>query len=247
MRKSDKIKNFKKVNLLTEQRYLQTKNIITESSYYGMDESGLGISGSEIDIDGITDALVATTLHGGDDNTVYLRAKDSLADSNDQVKGEFYTMLANKMDANNLTSQAQQYRSIAQQFQGELEEGMFSNMFDRGDNSKNEAINEVDRYDFKRLFAQVGGTQYSDPKIAMGRIEEAKKQMPKVAELLPELFKLKNSGYYVNASMEFNGQRINGVIPSCFELLLAEHSTLEDNYAKVKIKEMINQGGLRPY
>jgi hypothetical protein len=29
-------------------------------------------------------------------------------------------MLANKMDANNLTSQAQQYRSITQQFRSEF-------------------------------------------------------------------------------------------------------------------------------
>ena len=79
MRKSDKIKNFKKVNLLTEHRYLQSK----------------GITGPEIDIDGITDSLVATTLHGGDDNTVYLRAKDSLVDSDEQVKEieDIYRML----------------------------------------------------------------------------------------------------------------------------------------------------------
>jgi hypothetical protein len=31
MRKSDKLKNFKKVNLLAEQRYLQSKGIVTES------------------------------------------------------------------------------------------------------------------------------------------------------------------------------------------------------------------------
>ena len=31
MRKSDKLKNFKKVNLLVEQRYLQSKDIVTES------------------------------------------------------------------------------------------------------------------------------------------------------------------------------------------------------------------------
>jgi hypothetical protein len=104
MRKSDKIKNFKKVNLLTEHRYLQSK----------------GITGPEIDIDGITDSLVATTLHGGDDNTVYLRAKDSLVDSDEQVKGEFYNVLADKMEANNLSNQAKQYRSIAQQFRGEF-------------------------------------------------------------------------------------------------------------------------------
>jgi hypothetical protein len=106
MRKSDKIKNFKKVNLLTEHRYLQSK----------------GITGPEIDIDGITDSLVATTLHGGDDNTVYLRAKDSLVDSDEQVKGEFYNVLADKMEANNLSNQAQQYRSIAQQFSNGVEE-----------------------------------------------------------------------------------------------------------------------------
>ena len=104
MRKSDKIKNFKKVNLLTEHRYLQSK----------------GITGPEIDIDGITDSLVATTLHGGDDNTIYLRAKDSLVDSDEQVKGEFYNMLADKMEANNLSNQAKQYRSIAQQFRSEF-------------------------------------------------------------------------------------------------------------------------------
>jgi hypothetical protein len=104
MRKSDKIKNFKKVNLLTEHRYLQSK----------------GITGPEIDIDGITDSLVATTLHGGDDNTVYLRAKDSLVDSDEQVKGEFYNVLADKMEANNLSNQAKQYRSIAQQFRSEF-------------------------------------------------------------------------------------------------------------------------------
>ena len=104
MRKSDKIKNFKKVNLLTEHRYLQSK----------------GITGPEIDIDGITDSLVATTLHGGDDNTVYLRAKDSLVDSDEQVKGEFYNVLADKMEANNLSNQAKQYRRIAQQFRGEF-------------------------------------------------------------------------------------------------------------------------------
>lgn len=32
MRKSDKLKNFKKVNLITEQRYLESKGIVTESS-----------------------------------------------------------------------------------------------------------------------------------------------------------------------------------------------------------------------
>ena len=32
MRKSDKLKNFKKVNLLAEQRYLQSKGLVTESS-----------------------------------------------------------------------------------------------------------------------------------------------------------------------------------------------------------------------
>jgi hypothetical protein len=190
MRKSDKIKNFKKVNLLTEHRYLQSKGLLKEfdglegmvdygestksqvvrnvlakfeeikngampkevgiglafkqlksevsydeyqemvdtyydiirshGSHIGMDEGVLGISGSEIDIDGITDALVATTLHGGDDNTVYLRAKDSLVDSDGQVKGEFYNMLADKMEANNLSNQAKQYRSIAQQFRSEF-------------------------------------------------------------------------------------------------------------------------------
>jgi len=31
MRKSDKLKNFKKVNLLVEQRYLQSKGLVTES------------------------------------------------------------------------------------------------------------------------------------------------------------------------------------------------------------------------
>jgi len=264
MRKSDKIKNFKKVNLLTEQRYLQSKGLLKES-FHDVDGTPIGgdhmhrpinkmISGAEIDIDGITDSLVATTLHGGDDNTVYLRAKDSLVDSNDQVKGEFYTMLANKMDANNLTNQAQQYRSIAQQYKNELgapndelEESIFGNMFGKGDNSKDEAISEVDRYNFQRLFAQIGGGQYDDPKIAIGRIEDAKKEMPKVFELLPELFQLKNGAYYVNASMDYNGQRINGIIPSSFELLLADYSTLDDDYAKQKVKEMINQDGLRPY
>jgi hypothetical protein len=238
MRKSDKLKNFKKVNLLTEQRYLQSK----------------GITGPEIDIDGITDSLVATTLHGGDDSTVYLRAKDSLVDSDEQVKGEFYNMLADKMEANNLSNQAQQYRSIAQQFRNELdaphdelEEGIFSSMFGKGGNSKDEAIVEVDKYNFQRLFVQVGGGQYDDPSFAIGRVTDAKQEMPKVAELLPELFEIKNGGYYVNASMEYNGQRINGVIPNCFELLLADHSTLDDTYAKQKVKEMINQGSLRKY
>ena len=223
MRKSDKLKNFKKVNLLTEQRYLQSKGVISESVYnaddnqfsnlngiadfgestksiafrrvldafnkikngakpnevgvglalsqfkdeaseeeyqkisdeyrnivtthglhIGMDESVLGVSGAEIDIDGITDSLVATTLHGGDDNTVYLRAKDSLVDSDEQVKGEFYNMLADKMEANNLTNQAQQYRSIAQQYQGGLQE-------------------ELDEYDY-RSFDQNYGTLEKDRK-----------------------------------------------------------------------------------
>lgn len=128
MRKSDKLKNVKKVNLLTENRYLQSK----------------GITGPEIDIDGITDSLVTTTLHGGDDNTVYLRAKDSLVDSDDQVKGEFYNMLADKMEANNLTNQAQQYRSIAQQYQVGLQE-------------------ELDEYDY-RSFDQNYGTLEKDRK-----------------------------------------------------------------------------------
>jgi hypothetical protein len=121
MRKSDKIKNFKKVNLLTEHRYLQSKGLLKEFDSLGsMGEGSLGVSGPEIDIDGITDSLVATMLHGGDDNTIYLRAKDSLVDSDEQVKGEFYNMLADKMEANNLTNQAQQYRSIAQQFRSEF-------------------------------------------------------------------------------------------------------------------------------
>ena len=78
-------------------------------------------------------------------------------------------------------------------------------------------------FNFQRLFVQVGGGQYDDPSFAIGRVTDAKQDMPKVAELLPELFEIKNGGYYVNASMEYNGQRINGVIPNCFELLLADH------------------------
>lgn len=111
MRRFDKKKNIANANLLAESRYLASKGLISEM-----------FSGAEIDIDGITDALVATTLHGGDDNTVYLRAKDSLVDSDDKVKSDFYNMLAAKMEANNLTNQAQQYRSIAQQYIGGLQE-----------------------------------------------------------------------------------------------------------------------------
>ena len=148
MRKSDKIKNFKKVNLLTEQRYLQSKGLLKEFDSLGsMGEGSLGVSGPEIDIDGITDSLVATMLHGGDDNTVYLRAKDSLVDSDEQVKGEFYNMLADKMEANNLTNQAQQYRSIAQQFSNGVEEPK----------------DELDEYDYRR-FDQNYGTLEKDRK-----------------------------------------------------------------------------------
>ena len=106
MRRFDKTKNMRNANLLAEQRYLETKELIKEM-----------ISGSEIDIDGITDSLVATTLHGGDDSTVYLRAKDSLVNSNNQIKGKFYNMLADKMENNKLFNQAQQYRTIAQQYE----------------------------------------------------------------------------------------------------------------------------------
>ena len=111
MRKSDKKKNLQKVNLLAEQRYLKSKGIISEM-----------FSGSEIDIDGITTSLVLTTLQGGDDATVYMRAKDSLVDSSDKVKGEFYNMLANKMEWSDLTNLAQQYRSIAKQYTLGLQE-----------------------------------------------------------------------------------------------------------------------------
>ena len=143
MRKSDKKKNFLKVNLLAEQRYLQSKGIITEM-----------FSGPEIDIDGITTSLVRTTLHGGDDSTVYLRAKETLVDSNNQVKGEFYTMLANKMEANNLSNQAQQYRSIAQQYtigsQSELEE---------------EYISEAEGTDLEYITFSVNGEAYRPSKV----------------------------------------------------------------------------------
>ena len=143
MRKSDKKKNLQKVNLLAEQRYLQSKGIITEM-----------FSGPEIDIDGITTSLVRTTLHGGDDSTVYLRAKETLVDSNNQVKGEFYTMLANKMEANNLSNQAQQYRSIAQQYtigsQSELEE---------------EYISEAEGTDLEYITFSVNGEAYRPSKV----------------------------------------------------------------------------------
>ena len=233
MRKSDKLKNFKKVNLLTEQRYLQSK----------------AISGPEIDIDGITDSLVATTLHGGDDNTIYLRAKESLANSNDQVKGEFYNMLADKMEANNLTNQAQQYRSIAQQFKSELdaphdelEEGIFGNMFGNK-NKKNDLINkamsEIDNYNFGRVFIQPANGQPIDADILKQRIDDAIEYMPTVANLLPELFELKGNGYYTSAIIDINGEMVNGVVPGSFIRLLSDNNKLNDEYAKEKVKNII--------
>ena len=47
MRKSDKLKNFKKVNLLTENRYLQSKGIVTESFNEGIKK--LDVENSELD------------------------------------------------------------------------------------------------------------------------------------------------------------------------------------------------------
>ena len=106
MRRFDKIKNIRLVNCLNEQNYLKNKGTISEM-----------FSGPTIDIDGITDSLVTTTLQGGDDNTVYSRAKDSLSDADSQIKAKFYKMLSDKMKANNLIRQSQEYSSIAQQYQ----------------------------------------------------------------------------------------------------------------------------------
>ena len=156
MRKSDKIKNFKKINLIVENRYLESKGIIKES--------------------------------------------------------------------------------------------IFGNMFGGSKNSSDSpAMSEVDNYNFERLFTQIGGGQYSEPKFAIGRISDAKKEMPKVAELLPDLFKLSDKGLYVQCYIMINGERINGVIPSSFEYLLGDNSILSDDVAKGKIKQMISQGGIREY
>ena len=43
MRKSDKKKNFLKVNLLAEQRYLQSKGIVTES-FHEADGTPIGVN-----------------------------------------------------------------------------------------------------------------------------------------------------------------------------------------------------------
>jgi len=107
MRAIDKKINLKNANILAEQRYIESKKMLNEI-------------GSIIDIDGVTDSLVNTTLKTRDDSFVYLMAKKTLADSDNKIKHEFYTVLAKKMDANNLTSQAQTYRMLAQQYQSDL-------------------------------------------------------------------------------------------------------------------------------
>jgi hypothetical protein len=130
------------------------------------------------------------------------------------------------------------------QLKAKLEEGIFSNMFKSKDNSKEKALEEISQYNFTRLFLQLGNIPYSNPKPAIGRIDGAKKEMPKVAELLPKLFEVGGGGYYVQCSMMLNGERVNGVIPASFQLLLGPSSMLSDEIAKGKIKDMIIKDGI---
>ena len=105
MRRFDKNINIGKANLLAEQRYLESKGILKEM-----------ISGPTIDIEGVTDSLVNTISSEGDNETVYQQIKKTLADSNSEVKYEFYITLANKLDAKNLSKESQSYRMIANSF-----------------------------------------------------------------------------------------------------------------------------------
>jgi hypothetical protein len=117
MRKIDKKLNLQKVNLLTEQRYLISKGIITENA------------GPTTDIEGVTDSLFKRYLYAiengedvaGVDATVYDLMNKTLSGHNaspETKKAMFLTMSEKLKNSNNpkLAMYAQAYNSIGRSF-----------------------------------------------------------------------------------------------------------------------------------
>ena len=98
MRKIDKKKNIAKANLLTEQRYLESKGLLKEN-------------GPEVDIDGVSDYFVNQIKSKGED---YVGLKDAIhktAYGDEQTIRAIYSAIGEKLKGGEFDSIGQAYTS----------------------------------------------------------------------------------------------------------------------------------------
>ena len=246
MRKSDKLKNFKKANLLVENRYLESKGIITES-FNEIDETPIQ-ENNEMDLETnprlldsivsqISDIVAPYVGLGVGDKTIsnhnleaILTAFNQRFSRSSKFQDEFgkeYSKTPN-LDEENVFSRA-----------GKKVKDFGNRLLDitskEEEAKKQKAIDEIINFNFKSLFFQPVEGQVLKAEIAKQKIDNAANAMPTVKELNPILFEIRGD-YFSNATMEIGGKLYRGVIPSCFESIRDVNDEITNEEA---IKRMI--------
>lgn len=245
MRKSDKLKNFKKANLLAENRYFESKGFEVES-YNEIDETSMDVN--EV-VDPKTEEIAFKNVKNDLYNLLYkssypfgylsienvrtIRPEQISPRQLDDRIDKIIEYLNSTKSGRNYDSP--EYKDSWDKIEkGDInlaEENIFSRAVkkvkDFGDRvldipskeneaKKQKAIEEIMKFDFKDLFYQPYEGELLNAETANRLIGYAATAMPTVKELNPILFEIKG-GYFSNAIMEKDGKRIRGVIPSCFE------------------------------
>jgi hypothetical protein len=123
---------------------------------------------------------------------------------------------------------------------------LFESFFGFGKKSEKEkeiekANSEIDKYSFSRLFFEPALNKKNDPeaikKLVKIKLRDAENFMPTVAKLLPHFFEINKRGNgSIFAMLDYNGERLKGMIPSDFHFLL-DKSKYNLMYDKEKCKE----------
>ncbi len=100
------------------------------------------------------------------------------------------------------------------------------------------AVEEIEKYNFERLFYQPGEGQVLRKDIIDSKLEDAVKGMPTVAKLLPDLFEVKGD-LFSNATLKISGRVYRGVIPSSFELIRGEGDSITNDNSRKIISKLI--------
>ena len=217
MRKSDKLKNFKKVNLIAEQRYLVSKGIITESFHDEFEK-------------------YEKIMYIGEPMTFNNGKTVKYGDVGEYIGTEGGEECWVAFPASSFATTFSNIKKIDEQY-SELEEGIFGKMF--GGDKANEAnkqmvISEISKFNFESLFYQPGEGQVLRTDIAEKKVADAARAMPTLAKMLPYLFELKG-GYFSHAYLEVNGTLHKGVIPSCFESIRGGNDIINNQEARKRV------------
>lgn len=205
MRKSDKLKNFKKANLLAENRYFESKGFINEN----LTSEDVLINTIESKLKEIENGSLPKEVGIG----IYLRQLEVM---NPEMYDLYSEKYKNVIRHSNIGLDEENIFSRAGKKISDFGHRLLDMPTKEEEAKKQKAIDEIINFNFKSLFYQPSEGELLKAEIADKIIDYAAKEMPTVKELNPILFEVKG-GYFSNATMKIDGKLYRGVIPNCFE------------------------------